>query len=213
MEYIASVRLARWSKPVLWFALLTATGCKSSTSSPQYVCPANEDFTSGATDLVPVSPSPGLVYQSAHANGVVGATLTLSSVRVLMSTENLTEIQLEVRKELDGSFAGTHEQWFNERTEIIAVSSKTSGFESSALPIAVDFNFPSRVDLEVTKTYYFVISAVGGVFYVRTSTYQTINGEAKTRDSLGGWETIRTYSNNRMQSLGMRFLYSQCSGF
>lgn len=186
------------------FLIISLQGCGPKT--PEAQCPSEEDYAYASSSVV-LDPTPGKIVQEGYVDGVIGASINLSKIRLLMSSSGMTSVTMEVRKDPGGSFAGTMDQYYSTHLQLLGSATVTTGLGSTSSTTPIDFEFSSPISLEVSTNYYFILSATGTGQALVSTRNRVLNGFLSIRSATTSWG-----STNSTESLAIKLTYSGCSG-
>nr|BDT28447.1 hypothetical protein BHI3_19130 [Bacteriovorax sp. HI3] len=188
-------------KKIFWPLVLLVFGCGVKVPDDNFFsCPTSEDFTgNGAIYNMNAGEK---IANRFHLNGLNTATLNLSSVRLYMSTDNITSVTAKIYLGDDndpdsGTLLGTGTG---------VVSTHTSNPNTP-----VDIYFSNPVKLAVTTpnsdSYYLVIESSSGAYDVTVSTISKISRSRMDQYTSGSWRI----GAQGVENISMVFNYSGCS--
>lgn len=177
---------------------IVSAGCAKEESDPSpYTCPSSETLVRNDS-WFSVEASPGFFVQEVYLGGVLGASVYLGNVQVYLSSNGLSQVTMEIRKEVTGTF---------DNFPIIATSTVTTGLGNSSVTTPIDFPF-SNAKLDVGYYYDFVITGTGGPFGISAANSSLYPGTVSTKSAAGVW----SYLSSSQGDISALFTYSVCSG-
>lgn len=184
----------------LSFILLIGCGVEEPKLTDIVKCPSSEDFSSN--DFTYSMNAGEKVANRFNVNGITTGTINLSSLRLFMSTDNITSVNIKVY--LGDDYRNPdYGTLLNSTT--VNVTSNNSNSETP-VDIILSSVVPLKVETSPGTDYFIVISPLPGAYDLNVTSLQKIS-KARIDTYTGSWNIG---GSNGSGNVSMKFNYSGC---